>query len=321
MDATLRLLFPGDPREFIREANLNLRYSFLTRDHYPELFKAFVEAFSDYAVDMSYMKEADLLNRWIKNRVDFESSVGAFDGEKLVGFTVVGIDDWAGEPAAFDAGTGVIRGFRGFGVAPAMFEMILRRLDEKGIGKFVLEVLQENKPAVRTYKKAGFKVTREFDCFRLNLPKTRPAAPPSSDGLIIEPVPKKLLPLFQSFADWPPSWECGFSAIDRIPDDVFLYGARRGDEWVGFIAYYPGLNWIMNNVVKPSCRRQGIATRLLARAVQNLPDQVAFVKAINIDHTDQATLTWMNKMGFEVYTRQYEMALDVRDGLNIFARL
>jgi len=208
-----------------------------------------------------------------------------------------------------------------FGVAPTMFEMILRRLNEKGIGKFVLEVLQENKPAVRTYKKAGFKVTREFDCFRLDLSKALWAAPPSGGELIIEPVEKKLLPLFEAFADWRPSWECGFSAIDRIPDDVFLYGARRGGEWVGFIAYYPGLNWVMNPVVKPSFRRQGIATRLLARAVQNLPDQIAFVKAINIEHTDQASSAWMNKVGFEVYTRQYEMALDVREGLNIFARL
>jgi len=291
---------------------MNLRYSYLTRDDYPALFRTFVEAFSDYVVDMSYMKEQNLLNRWIKNGVDFGASVGAFDGEKIVGFLMLGVDDWMGEPAAFDAGTGIIREFRGFGVAPAMFELAVRGLRQRGINQFLLEVIQSNKPAVRTYKKLGFTITREFDCFQLPLEKARLDISRSVEDIIVEPVGKDLLPVFESFADWQPSWENSFRSIERIPDEVLLYGARSGSDWIGFASYYPGLNWIMSVVVKKTHRRRGVATRLLSRLVGDLTGRVASVKFLNIDHSDQTTAAWAGGMGFEAIVQQYEMSLDVR---------
>ena len=68
---------------------MTLRYARLGRDDYPRVFRTFVEAFSDYALDMSYLTEQRLLNRWIKNGVDFGSSIGAFDGDRLIGFTML----------------------------------------------------------------------------------------------------------------------------------------------------------------------------------------------------------------------------------------
>jgi ribosomal protein S18 acetylase RimI-like enzyme len=286
-----------------------LRYQYLSPAHYPQLFATFKEAFSDYALDMSYLQEQNLLNRWIKNNVDFALSVGAFSGERMVGFMVIGLDRWQGEAAAFDAGTGVVKGFRGFGVAPGMFELALAGLREKGIKKFLLEVLQENRPAVKTYKKAGFGISREFDCFQLAWAQANLETPPVNDGSVIEPVAMKLLPLFQSFTDCQPSWENSFAAIARIPDEVLLYGLRLDGQWAGFAAYYPGLNWIMQIAVAPEQRRRGLASRLLARLAQDLSGRMAAIKLINVDHNDQAMLAWAKKAGFELYARQYEMVL------------
>ena len=80
----------------------------------------------------------------------YDCSVGAYDGDKMVGLTFVGLDDWLGEKAAFDAATGIIPGYRGQGVAKAMFEFILPRLKERGVSRFLLEVLQSNKATTRT---------------------------------------------------------------------------------------------------------------------------------------------------------------------------
>ena len=288
-----------------------LRYDALSPDYYPQLFRTFKEAFSDYGIDMSYLNERNLRNRWTKNAVSYESSVAAFDDDRMVGFMVIGLDDWKGRRAAFDAGTGVIREYRGFGVAPALFDLAIQGLRDQAVRAFVLEVIQTNKAAVGTYKKLGFKISREFDCYQLATDQARVGTSRPADDLVIEPVGKELLERFSSFADWPPSWENSFASLSRIPDELKMYGARFGNRRVGFAAYYPGLNWVTNVVVEPAFRRRGIATRLLARLLRDLSDGPTTIKLVNADHADPATASMMEKTGFEIYARQYEMELNL----------
>jgi len=293
---------------------MKLHYAHLSRWHYPQIFNTFVEAFADYAVSMSYMTRESLLGRWVKNAVDFKASVGAFDGERLVGFTMLGIDDWMGRPAAFDAGTGIVKGYRGFGVAPEMFALAVEGLRARGIPMLLMEVIQTNRSAVRTYRKLGFKVTREFDCLRRPRDRAPARGGRTGNGVAVEAVGRDLLPVFEGFADWRPSWETGFRAIARVPDQVRLYGARSGAAWVGFAAYHPALNWLMNVSVRPSHRRHGIATALLQRVVGDLAPEVDALKLINVDRSDLGMLSWAGAMGFESYARQFEMALTIPAG-------
>ena len=51
-----------------------------------------MEAFADYAMDASGTKEDAMLLRMAKNSVDYEASIGAYDGDRMVGFTLIGID-------------------------------------------------------------------------------------------------------------------------------------------------------------------------------------------------------------------------------------
>lgn len=286
-----------------------LRYAPLSREQWPQIFATFREAFADYAIPVSGPQEQVFLNRMIKNGIDFGASAGAFDGERLVGFSLTGLDVWDGEPAAFDACTGIVPGYRGFGVAPAIFELMTAGLRARGVRRFLLEVLRDNRPAVGTYRKLGFRVTREFDCLQLPLERARPAAPPRVDDLVVEPVGRELLPRLAPFADWRPSWENTLSAIARIPDAVTVLGARRGGRWVGFAVHYPGLNWIQGIAVDPAERRRGIAGALLARLLADLAGRVPAVKIVNVDHADAASAAWLAAAGFEVYARQLEMEL------------
>lgn len=288
-----------------------LRYAYLAREQVPQIFEAFREAFADYAISISGVQEQAFLNRMVKNGVDFAASAGAFDEERLVGFALTGLDRWDGEPAAFDACTGIVPGYRGFGVAPAIIERVLAALRARGVRRYLLEVLQGNRPAVSTYRKMGFRVTRDFDCLQLPLERARPAPPARLADLAIEPVGKDLLPRFESFGDWRPSWENSFSSIARIPDGVVILGARRDGRWVGFAAYYPGMNWILDVAVDREHRRRGIATALLGRLVEPLAGIVPAVKMVNVDHGDAGTLAWLEGAGFEVYARQYEMELSL----------
>jgi len=282
--------------------------SFLSESHFSQIADTFDEAFADYHLKSRASAKDWLYNRGVKNAVQYDCSVGAFDGDKMVGFTLVGVDHWMGEKAAFDAGTGIIPGYRGRGLARQMFDLAVPRLKERKVTKFLLEVLQVNQAAIKAYTKTGFEITREFDCFRLNLDAFRPGSKPKMK-VQIRPIGKNEVMPFAGFADWQPSWENSFASLTRIPDEVLINAVFSADIPVGLFAYYPHLNWIMSLVVKREYRRKRIASALLADFVEKFGGDVVAITLNNVDHSDQATLGFLEKHGFAEYARQYEMAL------------
>ena len=283
-----------------------MKYAYLTADDFPRTHATMVEAFADYQVDMSYMTAERSWLRNLKSGVHYDCSVGAFEGEKLVGLTFVGLDDWQGEKAAFDAGTGIIPAFRGQGIAKAMFEFILPRLRERGVSKFLLEVLQPNQAAIRAYTKTGFKITREFACYDL-FPDSFVVENLASKTFDVRIIDKEKVQEFKSLVDWQPSWENSFSGMDRIEDELIRLGAFCGDQCVGVLVFYPLLGWIMSLVVRKDFRRQGVASSLVKALMADLPAGVDIVKIDNIDRSDKSMLAFFEKTGARLLIDQFEM--------------
>ena len=286
------------------------RYEFLSQDQFPQIHQTFREAFAEYYVDTSGVTETMLYNRAVKNGVDFGVSVGAFKGDRMVAITLVGLDEWKSAPAAFDIGTGVVPGHRRKGVARDMFDFAAARLRERGVARFILEVIQENEPAIKAYRAAGFRVTREFVCFHWH-PGGAEWAGASNPALEMRPVSTDRLAEFEPHLEWLPSWENSFAAIRRIPDDVAAWGAFERSECVGLLVYYPLINWITTLVVKRERRRRGVATALMRQFAAARPGGSAAVRLVNVDHGDSATLALLRKVGCEPLVRQYEMELQL----------
>lgn len=282
---------------------------FLREDDVPAMLRAFREAFADYALDMSYMTDDHLRNRWTKNGVVYPSSVGAFDTGRLVGFTAVGIDRWQGELAAFDAATGIVPEHRGQGLAGRMFDLLLPKLREQGVRRFVLEVLQDNAAAITAYRRAGFDVTREFDAYRAQ-PHARPAGGGAGDAFSIQRAGREVIADFAEHFDGPPSWENSLTSLLRVPDELVVLLSSVEGQPAGLLVYYPGLNWITTIVVKREFRRRGVARRLIERLRAELGDRV-LPKMVHVEHADAALRALMAQTGFAVYARQYEMAREI----------
>jgi ribosomal protein S18 acetylase RimI-like enzyme len=271
-----------------------------------QIHATFQEAFSDYTVDMSSLTEERLQIRCAKNNVDWEVSVGVFDGERMVGFTLIGIDSWQGGLGAFDAATGIVRDFRGQGLARSMFDHALPELERRGIGTFILEVITDNEPAIRAYRKAGFEISRRWECFGLDLTDLSGGSALSGSSLPV-PIDRRVVGTLSSAADWNPSWENSFGAIGRIPEDLICLGAMDADRCVGAIAYSPAMNWIMTLVVEPSHRRQGVGSALVHGLVEAFPDDVQSTKILNVDASDTGMTTFLDRLGFQHSIDQYEM--------------
>ncbi|KPK59447.1 MAG: hypothetical protein AMS21_09970 [Gemmatimonas sp. SG8_38_2] len=289
------------------------RIAFLTRSSLPDVYSTFVEAFSDYALDMSYMTEKAFENRAIKNGIDFECSVGAYEDDRMIGYTLIGLDVWSGSFSAFDIGTGIIGPRRGKGIARKMFEFAVPNLKSRGVERFVLEVLQDNEPAIAAYRRAGFRVTREFGCYELDVPAAR-VATTADYSIAIGPIGRDGLPRFTGWLDWQPSWENSIASIQRVPDYLMLLAAVQNSGPIGLLAYYPTLRWIMSLAVERSHRRQGVAMALMSHLIEAIHDEVPSVKMVNVLSTDTAMHSFLQRVGFKVYATQFEMQLRLSSG-------
>src|SRR4026209_2227793 len=177
-------------------------YRLLSARDLPSLYDCFLEAFSDYEVDMQMSRE-QFEQRIARDGVRLEISAGAFDNEQMIGFYMNGAGVWQGKQTAYDAGTGVIPDRRGEGVSKELFAFIVPRLKEVGITQYLLEVLSENDRAVALYTKLEFVETRVLTVLRSNEPPKRFDASP---GVSIRHVEKPDWTLFESFWDGYPSW-------------------------------------------------------------------------------------------------------------------
>jgi ribosomal protein S18 acetylase RimI-like enzyme len=273
---------------------------------------AFTEAFADYAMSSMGLTEERLLLRMEKNAVDYDLSVGAYDGDRMVGFTLLGVDSWGGAMTAYDAGTGIVPAFRGQGLAQRMFDHALPALRDRGVERFSLEVLQQNEPAIRAYRKSGFEITRQLRSYAADA-ATLSRSPASADASTwdIRPIEARRFSLVVQDADWLPSFENRFSAVGRIPNDVALIGAFDGSRCVGAVAYSPPLRWLLALVVCRSHRRRGVGRTLLARVAARLPEGVTRLAVINVDASDEGMIAFVGALGFGPLVDQFEMARQI----------
>lgn len=288
---------------------MSLRIDYLTGVPFEKIASAFNTAFADYYLQMGDRAENWLRNRMIKNGVESECSVGVFDGSELVGFSLTGIDIREGELAAFDAATGIVPEFRGRGLARQMFDFALPRLRERKVRSFLLEVLQVNEPAIRAYRKTGFSITREFDCFERQA-GAHGDREWSGDHSIVNLDKERLVHLADHF-DWTPSWENSITSISRIPDELLSFGAFDGNDLIGTLAYYPLLQWIVNLAVRRDRRREGIASSLLSHLAKHLPEGTGKIKLINVMHEDHRFRAALERNGFNQFVSQYEMKMEL----------
>ena len=148
-----------------------ITYRLLSSADSTKLFDCFLEAFSDYQVDMRASRE-EFEQRLVRDGVRLEISAGAFDESRMVGFYMNALGEWQGKPTAYDAGTGVIPAYRRQGIAEELFAFMAPRLKEASVEQYLLEVLTENERAVALYRKLGFVDTRRLAVFRRSEPLT-----------------------------------------------------------------------------------------------------------------------------------------------------
>ena len=273
------------------------------------LHRASNAAYADYVepVDFSPAQLRYLLRRR-GYRADL--SLGAFDGEELVGFVFNGSGDWNGRPTAYDTGTAVLPAWRRQGVSTRLFEALLPLLRERGIRQYLLEVIKSNTGAVDLYRKSGFTVTREFDYWVADAGQLALAPGPLPDGFSIAPVDDPGWDRLSAFWDFEPSWQNSVDSLMRVAGHIVTLGVYHDGGIVAYGCMEKETGDLPQLAVQQPFRRLGLATALLARLLEEL--EPTALRLINTCAADQGTRRFLLGLGIEPGPGQYEMILPLQ---------
>lgn len=279
-------------------------YNTLESTSMEELHKTFLEAFSDYQVklDLPLAKLQQMLQR--RGYVP-QASLGAFINDAIVGFVLNGIRNWDGKFTAYDTGTAVIEAYRKQGITSHMLLKIKPLLREMGVEQYLLEVIQTNASAVQLYKKEGFEIIREFECFNLVKNKSNPLTSHKVEHInaITESRWKELM----KFWDFKPSWQNSMDSVNAV-SNAFIYSAISiNDAIAGYGIIDKKSGDIPQIAVDKNYRGKGIGRSILADLINTAESEN--INVINVDSQSSSMKDFLLKFGFQHKISQYEMIL------------
>ena len=270
------------------------------------IYDAFVKAFCDYVEPFNLSFEQ--LKYMIERRgCNLDLSFGAFNKDKLVGFTLNGIGDWNGILTAYDTGTGIIKEFRKKGIATKLFNISLPILREHNISQYLLEVIRTNTSAYELYRKAGFDVTREFDYYISNKDKISINKNRLNKDYSIQIIKSPNWELFKTFWDFIPSWQNSIDSINRKLEYFVILGIFDKDSIVGYSIVEKETGDIPQLSIDKRCRRKGLATMLFYHLLQYSENEK--IKIINTPKTFYPLKKFATSINLIAGLGQYEMLL------------
>lgn len=271
-----------------------------------EIVKTFNAAFSDYFFSIEFTKE-QFEHKLLIEGGSLDLSVGVFENDKLIAFILHFTNMSDSKLTIYNGGTGVLPDFRGNRLTSKMYEFIKPKLAENKINKMILEVLIQNSAAIKTYQNQGFEITRELNCFKGKLKLTKEKI--SSKSYEIVELKEYNWELFQTFWDYPPTWQNSIQTVNNLKEQNTSFGIISENKILGYIIYNPNTKRIHQLGIHKGFRNKGLGKYLL-EMVSKIDSEISI---INVDSRDKALVKFLEKNGLNNYTSQYEMELELNE--------
>ena len=268
-----------------------------------EITAVFNEAFRNYFIRLEFTEEG-MATKMKSEGIRRECSIGAFDDNRLVGFILHGYDIVDGIKTIYNAGTGVIAGYRGRGITKSLYQFAIPFLAEKGVRTHLLEVIDNNFPAMHVYEQVGFKKLRKLHAF-----KCQATIHTRQTYLLKElnEIPFEAAAFFEMNA----AWQNSLASVQRDKAGHRFAGVFKNDSIIGFAAYVPATGRIKQLAVHTEYRRKGVGTALLHFIQQS--SATGQLVVTNVDEGYQPAMKFLQALGFENFLSLYEMKLLVNE--------
>lgn len=179
------------------------------------------------------------------------------------------------------------------------------KFQKTGIQQYLLEVLQNNTGAIALYKRMGFEVTRTFDYYTAILANLNLSSANLKKGYEFRYLTTLSIVESLEFMDFYPSWQNTFDSVGRDQESFVVLAAFYGNVIVGFAIVEPTSGDLTQLAVKPSHRRNGIGSLLLATLLDKVTNK--FVKCVNLEQGHNSLPNFIIQQGFSLTRSQYEM--------------
>jgi ribosomal protein S18 acetylase RimI-like enzyme len=283
----------------------NLQIKLLTGTPVEKIHAAFIDAFSEYEVPIN-MPIEKLQEMMVTRDLNPDFSVGCFEGEKLVGFILTGYRETSRQKICYDGGTGVIKAFQRKGIGEMMLKELLVLLKEKGVSRFVLEVLENNTPAINLYEKYGFAKIRKLHCFEIEKQNLRPV-PDRGFGISVF-NPATILENNEIYSLFQPTWQNENQSVLNVKENYTFVSLAC----TGRVLCYGYIHKTKGDIpqigILEEWKQWGLEAHLLNELAKQTESQKLIV--LNVEENNYLGETLL-KLGFSNFVNQWEMVLEL----------
>lgn len=268
-----------------------------------ELVDVFNLSFSDYIVPFQLTLE-QLKSKIEAEDVKLDLSLGVFDSDRIVAFMLHGLRIDDSGSTVYNAGTGVIPDYRGKGLVGKMYEELLPQLKALDVKKMTLEVIQENKPAVRAYEKMGYAVSRKLDCFSGKLDVLKY----NKEAVVQQTFELKWNEFVPSW-EIQPTWQNAVHTLENIKELCHIAVAYKDHVQVGYVIFNAVSGKVHQFAVSPDYRGMGIGSSLFSYVNETVKGHDVYV--YNVDDSSASAACFLKKIGLSKKVVQFEMIREV----------
>ena len=270
--------------------------------------RTFNNAFSDYIVPIN-LSHGQFIQKIVqKTNISFNYSVGAYSKKKLIGFIFNSINYYEGRKTAYNGGTGVIPAYRGNKLTEKMYHSIFPKLEKNGIEQCVLEVISNNKPAIKVYENLGFTRSKFFHCLKLKKESSYLLGfkKPNID-LVLQHNPK--WKKYESFCDYETCFLDSIPLLKKNKANETVLEAYMNDKLVGFLIFNKKMGRVEHIGVDHDARGKGIATMLIKKMIRICRNKPIYI--LNLNERNYDVLNFFLRVGFQNEIDQFELKLSI----------
>jgi ribosomal protein S18 acetylase RimI-like enzyme len=263
-----------------------LNFAILPAARYPlpDLVQFLNRGFEDYVVPIRF-DPVTFANMQRKDDIDLRlSRVLIVDGQPC------GIALIAPRPARRAsrlAAMGIAREIRGKGAGTWLMEQLIGEARQRGEGEMVLEVIEQNEPAVRLYRKHGFQTVRRL----VGLSRKDARENERGDLQKIDLGELGRLISQHGLPDLP--WQLSGETISNMEPPVCAY--RQGPAYLAISSPEAEHVAIWSLLVEPQWRGRGLGSRLLRQVIAEHADKTWHIPALLPEELGRT----FEKAGFE----------------------
>ena len=263
-----------------------------------EIIECFNNAFADYSISMT-MPDDYWINRWNAAGIAYDLSFGFFDNGKLVAFVLHGIRTVDDKLSFFNMGTGVVPSHRGQRIIKQIYDVCYHELLKAGCQQGLLEVIQTNTKAIKSYQSVGFELESELISF-----KAKPLE--ITHNFNFSEVRPESLERYSTLQHSRLAWEHSNETIAFDLDHFRFFELHNGEKTLGYIiAKKANSSVVQLGVDSDDWEKYG------EPLLSSFCNEISEYKIINIDAKDYALINFLESRGFQVLLKQFGMRLSI----------